>query len=271
LIFSASGTGFDDRELWATDGTDTNTFLIKDIYPPEYFGSDPDEFVEIGGLLFFAAENGQAGRELFTLEEIAPAVEQVIVGEFGAPDAEIRQRSSVDLVTVVFEGQVDVPADVVKLVNRDTQTELTSLVVATRLEAGKTLVELTFGSGPSVVDRDPGGTSGLRNTLIDGNYELTILAATVSSKVSSPVSGVDMAVDQVHGAVKTDLFFSHFGDSDGDRDIDMQDFGRFGISYLTKLGMPGYSEEFDFDGDGDVDGLDHARFSRKFLQRMDFD
>ncbi|MCA9136524.1 MAG: hypothetical protein KDB00_07190 [Planctomycetales bacterium] len=262
LIFSAAETVY-DRELWATDGAGI-TLLVEDLYPPEYFGSNPEEVIEVNGKLYFAAENGPFGRELFVLEEVAPSVMEVIVGgDPGAPVAE-SQRSTLDMVTVVFDGNVTVPASAVQLVNLDTGTALTSMIVNTRYEYGKTYVEITFGSGAYVVDRDPSASTGLRSSLADGNYQLTIL----SVNVTSPVSGRDMAADFVFGDAATDQFFRYFGDSDGDRDVDAEDFGQLALSFLKTTGTSGYNEDLDFDGDGDVDGLDYGRFEQRFLKRL---
>ncbi|WP_167547181.1 ELWxxDGT repeat protein [Stieleria maiorica] len=266
LLLSAAGTINNDRELWSTDGSEALTLLVEDLYPPELFGSDPDEIIEIGGKLYFVAENGPFGRELFTLQEVSPAVVDVIVGGQAGAAVEHLQRSTVDQVTVVFDGNVDVPAGAVQLVNRDTNTSLTSLIIDRRFESGQTFVEVTFGSGPSVVDRDPNGTTGLRNSLADGNYQLTIL----SGLVSSPVSGVAMAADFHYGAAEADRFFRHFGDTDGDRDVDGQDYGRFGQTFLQPLGASAFNETLDFEGDGDVDGQDYGRFGQRFLTRLDF-
>ncbi|QDV46619.1 hypothetical protein Enr13x_65280 [Stieleria neptunia] len=267
LLFSAAGTTNNDRELWATDGSDALTLLVEDLYPPEFFGSHPDEILQIGGKLYFAAENGPFGRELFVLEEVSPSVVDVLIGGDSAAPVEELQRSTLDQLTVVFDGNVEVPASAVQLINRDTQTQLTSLIVDSRFELGQTFVEVTFGSGPSVVDRDAGGTTGLRNSLADGNYQLTLLAA----QVASPVSGSVMAGDYVHGAVEADRFFRLFGDTDGDRDVDGQDYGRFGLSFLQPMGVSAFEESLDVDGDGDVDGQDYGRFGQRFLKTLSFE
>lgn len=265
LLFSAAGTTFNDRELWSTDGLAT-TLLVEDLYPPEFFGSNPEEFIDINGKLYFAAENGPYGRELFVLDEVAPAVVDVLVGgEPGAPTAEL-QRSTVDMVTVVFDGNVDVPASAVQMINRDTGTPLTSLIVNTRFENNQTFVEITFGAGPSVIERDVAATSGSRNSLSDGNYQLTIL----SSQVSSPVSGAAMAVDYDFGAAEADGFFRFFGDTDGDRDVDGQDLGRFGLSFLQSSASPSFNEDLDFEGDGDVDGQDYGRLGQRLMKKLNF-
>ncbi|MBI5542779.1 MAG: hypothetical protein HY901_02745 [Deltaproteobacteria bacterium] len=67
LVFVASD-GVSGFELWTSDGTEAGTTLLKDIRP----GSAPDEYqqapvglTEVAGTLFFAADDGTHGLELW--------------------------------------------------------------------------------------------------------------------------------------------------------------------------------------------------------------
>ena len=103
----------------------------------------------------------------------------------------------------------------------------------------------------------------------DGKYFLNI----DGSKVLSSATGVLLDADadwipggsNIFGESAHDGFFRLYGDSDGDRDVDAQDYGRFGLSFLQSSASSDYKPELDFDGDGDVDGLDLGRFRRNFL------
>ena len=64
---------YDERELWKSDGTEAGTFMVKDIYEgttgvgshAEPNSSNPINFTNLLGMLFFTAEDGGHGRELW--------------------------------------------------------------------------------------------------------------------------------------------------------------------------------------------------------------
>lgn len=66
VIFSAwdGGSG---RELWISDGTEEGTRLVADIFPGQGASrsSDPDQFTVADERVFFAATDGEHGRELW--------------------------------------------------------------------------------------------------------------------------------------------------------------------------------------------------------------
>src|SRR5262245_57599686 len=69
LFFSADD-GVNGRELWKSDGTAAGTVLVKDIRPGSSpygypYGSDPQHLTAVGGTLFFAANDGTHGTELW--------------------------------------------------------------------------------------------------------------------------------------------------------------------------------------------------------------
>lgn len=64
LVYFTATDGVHGRELWATDGTDAGTRLIRDIYPGTT-GSSPRRLSKVGPRLYFTAMDGRHGRELW--------------------------------------------------------------------------------------------------------------------------------------------------------------------------------------------------------------
>ena len=69
LYFSAT-TEENGRELWISDGTTEGTRLVTDINPNVSgngfaYGSDPDNFIEFNNKLYFTADDGENGEELW--------------------------------------------------------------------------------------------------------------------------------------------------------------------------------------------------------------
>nr|WP_161501361.1 Ig-like domain-containing protein [Rhodopirellula sp. SM50] len=185
-----------------------------------------------------------------------PIVERIVINDGHG------QRSRVDQLTIRFDQSVRLKSEgenPFELINLGTNQRVG--VLASVDEPNDPLAFLlTFLPGPSV---GPGGM------LLDGNYQLTMKAGliTVGAMVLDG-NGDGTAADHVFGNEATDNFFRFFGDSDGDRDVDGQDYGRFGRSFLKQTGMSGFDPILDSDADGDVDGQDYGRFGQNFLKRI---
>jgi len=92
-------------------------------------------------------------------------------------------------------------------------------------------------------------------SLIDGLYTLTLVA----SKIQGAGGSFDGDGNGVGGDNQTLLTHRLFGDNDGDRDVDAQDFGAFRAAFGGTSNLA-----FDFDGDGDVDAQDFGQFRSRF-------
>lgn len=202
--------------------------------------------------------SGNATVDIGAYETASPPVINGIVLNGGQS-----QRSIFDSLDVAFDqiialdNQGGSPFELVNVEtgqNVDVSAELTT-------KAGKTNAVLTFLPGPSV---------SVAGSLQDGNYRLTLKSDRILSGVMPLDSNGDGTGgdDYVLGDEATDDFFRLYGDGDGDRDVDAQDYGRFGLSFLKNSGDAGFDPTLDFDGDGDVDGQDYGRFSRNFLKRL---
>ena len=68
-LFFATNDGVQGRELWKSDGTTTGTMLVKDINLTGSYGygrsSSPSDLTAVEGRLFFTADDGRRGRELW--------------------------------------------------------------------------------------------------------------------------------------------------------------------------------------------------------------
>ncbi|MCM2278880.1 MAG: hypothetical protein NDJ89_12465 [Oligoflexia bacterium] len=69
-IYYSSGSDEMNTELWRSDGTASGTYRIKDINPLTNqlgfnAGSTPTSFTEVDGTIFFTADDGLRGRELW--------------------------------------------------------------------------------------------------------------------------------------------------------------------------------------------------------------
>src|SRR5262249_39199207 len=96
LYFGAEGNSAGD-ELWRSDGTLAGTVMVKDINPTggNGTGSFPDELTNAGGTLFFSADDGSHGKELWKsdgtaagtvmIKDITPGAAGSIYAPFGNP------------------------------------------------------------------------------------------------------------------------------------------------------------------------------------------
>lgn len=65
VVFFTADDGVHGRELWITDGTETGTRLVRDIYPGSDY-SDPDDLTALdGGRVLFTAYSPATGRALW--------------------------------------------------------------------------------------------------------------------------------------------------------------------------------------------------------------
>lgn len=223
------------------------------------------EFIGLETFLY-SVDDGKGGIDVVSVRivvtpavPIMPTIETVSIGDGYS------QRSSITTATVTFNTIVDIDqaiGDPFHFVHSTTGAEVIA-VPTVSVVGTKTVVEFSFMPGPAV---NAGGS------LVDGNYRLTVDAAMVSAGGMRLDGNRDGAGGDpyVFGDAEADAFFRYFGDSDGDRDVDGQDYGRFGLTFLKFRGDDGFDPAFDFDGDGDVDGQDYARFGQRFLGRMPY-
>jgi ELWxxDGT repeat protein len=67
-LFFTANDGVNGKELWVSDGTESGTQLVKNIQPNSdsgYDGSNPDNLTVFNNKLYFTADNGVNGQELW--------------------------------------------------------------------------------------------------------------------------------------------------------------------------------------------------------------
>ena len=86
-LYFAAGNGESGSELFVSDGTAEGTQLLVDLNPGVYDGyygpsfpqsSNPSNFVEFNGKLYFTADNGENGQELFVSDGTAEGTQLLV-------------------------------------------------------------------------------------------------------------------------------------------------------------------------------------------------
>ena len=171
------------------------------------------------------------------------------------------QRSAIQSVDIIFGGEVDVANGAVSILKRSdldgpiNQAVTSSVITVYYPASDQTVSTIQFDAHVRNDD----------NVLDDGNYQLTINASLVTR------DGFAMSEDFVFGDEKSDGFFSLFGDSDGDRDVDSVDFRAFVRTYFKQEGVDAtYNSALDYDADGDVDSTDFRHFAQRYFSTLPF-
>ncbi len=180
----------------------------------------------------------------YTVDNIAPQV-AVVVGEG------LVSRSAVRSLTINFDSDVVYDAG--------------AIVLET---SGGTPVPFTASIAPGVTTSQvvltfPGNTG---DSLADGNYRVRIASTGVRDLAQNALDG---NASGMAGGDSVDDFFRLYGDVDGDRDVDVADYGQFAGTLFKSSADAGFNSELDFDNDGDVDGQDFARFRAKLNSRLE--
>src|SRR5262249_13593662 len=221
-----------ETELWMSDGTPEGTMLVEDINPGPAVGASPGSLTNVGGILFFAATtSGTPGGELWLWAP--PVTVASVVLNDGDP-----QRSSITSITVTFSDRVTIKEGAFELRNQDGVA--IGLVLETSVVGGRTVAVVTFSGA---------GLNG--SSLADGNYTLTLHSSLIRDRFGLGRE-IDADGDGLKGGDRVDAFFRLFGDSDGDRDVDLLDLGRFLGTLGRRRGDPRFLWYMDFDGDDRV-------------------
>ena len=169
------------------------------------------------------------------------------------------QQSAVESITIILDGDVEFADGAISVVQRSTATEPTfvpvTISVSQEMINDQTIATVEFDSL----------VRNTENALEDGNYQLTLTADLVTR------SGVPMDEDFVFGDVESDGFFAFFGDSDGNRTVDIFDLLAFRQSFRAFSGDESYAFYMDFDAGGLVDIFDLLQFRIRFRDTLPFE
>ena len=174
-----------------------------------------------------------------------PQVADIVVN--GGAD----QRSAVTSLTVTFDRVVTLPTPSANAFSLVGPSGNVPFSVGVSTATGVTVATLTF----------PTLTAG---SLSDGNYTFKVLGNQVSA------GGVllDGDGDAVPGGDATRTFFRYFGDSNGDRRVDIADYRLVRDQLQFVAGQTGYLGYFDVDGNNRVDIADLGQFSLRYLTTL---
>jgi hypothetical protein len=167
------------------------------------------------------------------------------------------QRSQVTSLSVTFGGQVSfatTPGAAFTLI-RDSDSAAVSFTASATIVGGVTVVTLNNFTG----------TATQFGSLADGRYTLTALASQISAN-GQPLDGNgDGTPGDNYTFGDGQGLFRFFGDINGDRHVDVADFGLFSSTFNLNAGQTGFLAAFDFNGDGHVDIADFGQFSVRFF------
>ena len=158
------------------------------------------------------------------------------------------QRSRVDSVVYTFSEPVVAAAGAFTIAVHAGQTGTVSTLTWTALSPaadGSSVQWAVTFSGAGVV----GGS------VADGVYDLTLVAAAVTSAAAPAVAAEPRAAD---------TFERLFGDVNGDGTVNNADYARFSRAFGSGTGAAAYVAAFDYDGNGTINNADYAQFTRRF-------
>lgn len=178
--------------------------------------------------------------QVYTVIQPPPRVLGINVGDGTAQRSMVKETRVVFNTGVIFAGN---PADSFQVVGPNGPVSVA--VDLSNSSPDQTVALLTF-SGPNTQF----------GSLKDGNYNLTVIAANITT------GGVqlDGDLDGNPGGNYTNSFHRLFGDVNGDGTVDGSDYSEFGNSF----GSTGVANPFDFNNSGMIDGDDFAEFGNRF-------
>ena len=250
---TANGTATAGVNYTATSGT--LTFNPGEMAKTVAVAVNPQSVSGVNATFFLNLTNPSGAtlgdnQGMATLLGPPPRVQSVVVNDGAA------QRSRVTSVTVTFSGVVNFvtsPGAAFTLVRVGGGS--VSFSATSRVIGGATVVTL---------DNFHGAFTQF-GSLADGRYTLTALASQITRGGQAldgngdGIPGDDFTFGDAQG------LFRMFGDINGDRRVDILDFGLFSLSYQSAAN---YNPAFDFNGDGRIDIADFGQFAVRYFTTL---
>jgi hypothetical protein len=203
------------------------------------------------------------GEFTFEKEMLIDVVDGLEIGDLVIGDG-TDQRSRLETVVITFDDIVTAGSDAFELTKRGPTGGTVGVTSDVNNSTGVSVVTLTF---------DGQFVSG--NSLVDGNYELTIVGTEIQSTSTGEFLDGDSdgvaGGDFVFGSLEEDGFFRFFGDVDGDRNVSSLDLLRFRQAFGSSSTDSNYDDRFDSDDDELISSSDLLRFRQNFGGTLDFE
>ncbi len=233
LTFFSADTPEHGTELYATDGTQAGTYLIKDIFPGSV-GSRPTNLINVSGMLYFRANDGIIGEELWTSDGTAAGTVPIKDIHAGLSDSSLADLTNSN-GKLFFRANDGVNG--FELWTSDGTPGGTLLVKDINTGGDGSPAELTDVNG-TLFFRANDGVNGRELWMSDGTPGGTMLVKDISTGGSH---STPLALTNVNGA----LFFR-------------ADDGATGFELWTSDGTPGGTmlvKDINTGGDGSPDEL----------------
>ncbi len=172
-------------------------------------------------------------------------------------------RSSLDQFVVEFDGIVTLGTTPFEVIKRGTDGGLVDFTATVDNSSGSSIVTLAFA----------GDFVEASGSLVDGNYQLTIFGDQIQTHNGQDFDANGDGVaggNYVFGDSETDDFFRLYGDTDGNRIVDVFDLLTLRQSWQAELGDENYRPGLDSNGDNAIDVFDLLAFRQNWLEEMDF-
>jgi hypothetical protein len=216
------------------DGTDavTGTFA----------GLPEGTTLTVGGTTFRISYAGGTGNDVVVtvMASQAGAVSSVVVNGGAAQRSMVTQATVTFSRLVAFTGQTAAAFQMARTGPGTPTSNVTLAVDLTGSTATQTIAKLTFSG---LLTEGP-------NSLVDGNYTLTVL----SSQVQFGLQGGDSVTS----------LFRLFGDVNGDRTVNITDLTAFRNAFGTISTDTSFLPFLDFNGDGVINLTDLTQFRNRF-------